>query len=218
MCDLRFKNGSSIILGGVSQSGKTSLTLNILRNIDDLVVDPKCKQNILFFYHQWQDLYEGFKKENIVKEWVNHLPSEEDVRNKTLIYKNRGGSIIVLDDFAQELNKDVVIIFSILAHHTNSIVILLTQNIFSKNKVFRDISLNGTYVILFKNPRDSSQVVNFAKQFAPGCIKYVIDSYKDATKVAYSYLLFDLHQSTPEHLRVRSSIFMPICSYMPKSK
>lgn len=219
--DLRFKNPSSFILGGVSQSGKTTFTLNLLRNIDYLFEDPRCKQNIIYFYNQWQKLYEAFKQENIVREWVNKLPTEDDVREKTLLYKERGGSVIVIDDFAQELNKDVVNIFSILCHHTNSVVILLTQNIFSKNKAFRDISLNASYVMLFKNPRDSSVIVNFARQFSPGNNGYIVEAYKDATRKAYSYLLFDLHQSTPEEIRVRSNILpteLPMCVYQNKSK
>ncbi len=217
--DLRFKNPSSFVLGGVSQSGKTTFTLNLLRNIEHLFEDPRCKQNIIYYYKQWQNSYESFKKENIVKEWLNHLPSEDDVKEKTLLFKDRGGSVIVIDDFAQELNKDVANIFSVLTHHTNSVVILLTQNIFSKNPVFRDISLNATFIVLFKNIRDASQVVHLAKQFAPGNNSYVIEAYKDATKNAYSYLLFDLHQSTPDNLRLRSRILpheLPMCVYEKK--
>jgi hypothetical protein len=217
--DTRFKVPSSIILSGPSQSGKTTWTLKALEHIDDLFEEPKCKQNIIFFYHQYQPLYERFQKKNIVKEWINRLPTEEDIYEKTLVYKDRGGSVIVIDDFAQEVNKDIVNIFSILTHHTNSVVILLTQNIFPKNPVFRDISLNSTYVILFKNPRDSSQIVNFAKQFAPGKTKFIAEVYRDATKNPYSYLLFDLHQSTLERLRVRSNVLpheQPMCIYQLK--
>jgi hypothetical protein len=217
--DLRFKNPSSFILGGVSQSGKTTFTLNLLRNIDQLFEDPRCKQNIIYFYKQWQESYENFKRENIVREWINHLLTEDDIKEKTLLYKDRGGSVIVVDDFAQELNKDIANIFSIYAHHTNSIVILLTQNIFSKNPVFRDISLNANYIILFKNIRDASQIVHLAKQFAPGNNTYVIEAYKDATKNAYSYLLFDLHQAQFDNLRLRSRILpheLPMCIYEKK--
>jgi hypothetical protein len=206
MHDLRFKNPSSFLLAGGSQSGKTTLTMNILRNIDRLFEDPRCKQNIIFYYHQWQHSYESFKKENIVKEWINKLPTQDDVLEKTLLYKDKGGSIIVIDDFAQEVTRDTVNIFSILVHHTNTVVFLLTQNIFPKNPVFRDISLNASYVIVFKNPRDSLQIVSFAKQFSPGNNKFVVDSYADATKRPYSYLLFDLHQTTPNILRLRSNI------------
>jgi hypothetical protein len=217
--DLRFKTPSSFILGGASQSGKTTFTFNLLRFVDDLFVTPKCKQNIVYYYNQWQDSYEQFQKENVVSKWINKLPTTEDVKEHTWLFKDDGGSILVIDDFAQQLNKDVVDIFSILCHHTNSVVILLTQNIFSKNKVFRDVSLNSSYVVLFKNPRDSSVIANFARQFAPGKNSYIVDAFKQATQLPYSYMLFDLHQSTPEHLRVRSNVLPhegPMKVWLPK--
>jgi len=217
--DLRFKIPSSFILGGVSQSGKTTFTLNLLRNIEHLFEDPRCKQNIIYFYKEWQNSYEQFKKEGIVKEWINNLPTQDDVKEKTLLYKDRGGSVLIIDDFAQELNKDIANIFSVLTHHTNSVVILLTQNIFSKNKFFRDVSLNATYLILFKNVRDASSIVHLAKQFSPGNNSYVIEAYKDATKNAYSYLLFDLHQAQFDNLRLRSNVLpheLPMCIYEKK--
>jgi hypothetical protein len=150
MFDTRFRNPSSFIVAGVSRSGKTTWVLNLLRNIDVLFVDPRCKQNIHFFYNEWQPSYESFVNEKIVSSWVNKMPSSEDVKKATALYTEKGGSVIVIDDYAQQLDKEIVELFSVLCHHTNSVVILLTQNLFSKNPVFRDISLNTTYVVLFK--------------------------------------------------------------------
>lgn len=216
--DLRFQNPCSFILGGASQSGKTTLTLNILRDIDNLFVEPRCKQNIIFYYHQWQPSYESFKKENIVKEWVNKLPTQDEVIEKTMAYTETGGSVIVIDDFAQDLNKDIVNIFSVLVHHTKTVVFLLVQNIFVKVPAFRDISLNATYIILFKNPRDGSQIMSLARQISPRNTRYILDAYRDTTKKAYSYLLFDLHQSTPDIIRVRNKILRsewPVEAFFP---
>jgi hypothetical protein len=206
MFDTRFKNPSAFLLGGVSQSGKTTFAFNILRNIKVLFEDPRCRQNIIYYYNQWQTSFDAFRKENIVKSWVDKLPTADKVKEVTALYKDRGGSVLVIDDFAQELTPDIVDLFSILCHHTNSVVILLTQNIFSKNRVFRDISLNSTYVVLFKNPRDASQITSFARQFAPGKTKYIVEAFKEATSKPYSYMLFDFHQSTPEEIRVRSRV------------
>ena len=73
--DLRFKNPSSFILAGSSQSGKTTLTFNILRNIETLFTDPRCRNNVIYFYNQWQKSYDLFRKEDIVKEWINLISS-----------------------------------------------------------------------------------------------------------------------------------------------
>ena len=82
----------------------------------------------------------------------------------------------------------------------------MTQNLFSKNPVFRDISLNATYNIIFKNPRDSSQISHFARQYAPGKAKMILDVYKKATQKPHTYLLFDNHQEMRDEVRIRSNI------------
>lgn len=51
-------------------------------------------------------------------------------------------------------------------------------------------------MVLFKNPRDSSQVTHLARQMYPGRFKFVQVSLKDATAVPYGYLLIDLKQDT----------------------
>lgn len=204
--DLRFRNPSSFILAGSSQSGKTTLTFNILRHIKTLFQDPRCRHNIIYFYNQWQSSYDCFRKENIVKEWINKLPTEEDIKEKTMLHKSKGGSVLVIDDFGQEVTKDIVKLFTVLSHHTKSVVIFLTQNIFAKVKGFRDVSINATYIILFKNPRDSSQIEHFARQVARSDSTWVIKAYEEATSSPFSYILFDFHQQTPKHLKIRSCI------------
>ena len=123
----------------------------------------------------------------------------------TLPYRE-GGSVIIVDDFANEITKDSIAIFTRLCHHTNSVVILLTQNIFCQNKAFREISLNATYVVLFKNPRDGSQITCYAKQFAPYKTAWVVEAYEDATRLPHSYVLFDNHQESPHVIRMRSHL------------
>ena len=206
--DMRFKNPTSFILAGPSQSGKTTFALNLLRQIDELFVTPECQQNIIYYYKEWQDTLANVQQENLVQQWVNALPTVDDFKERTLLHKETGGSIVIIDDFAQNLNADIVTIFSVLCHHYNATVILLTQNIFSKNPVFREISLNATYILLFKNPRDLSQISHYARQFNPGNSKFIIAAFRECTKLPHSYMLFDHHQSTDENLRIRSNIFI----------
>ena len=54
------------------------------------------------------------------------------------------------------------------------------------------MSLNCDYLVLFKFPRDSSQVNHLAKQMFPGHVKYMQEGFQDATKRPYGYLLCDL--------------------------
>lgn len=163
-------------------------------------------ERIIYFYHQWQPCFDTFREAGIVDEWLNELPTAELLREKTYAYREGRGSLIIIDDFMQQINEDIADLFTVLCHANRVSVILLTQNLFSKNPHFRTVSLNATYISIFKNPRDSSQITNFAKQFSPNNTRYLLDAYKACTSRAYSYMLFDHHQSTLEELRVRSDI------------
>ena len=93
------------------------------------------------------------------------------------------------------------------------------QNLFPKNKESRTISLNSQYIVVFKNPRDVSQMTTLAKQMYPGRVKFVQEAFVDATSTPYGYDLVDLKQDTPEDLRLRTSILPDDAVqyvYMPK--
>ena len=86
------------------------------------------------------------------------------------------------------------------------LVVLDDLNLFSKNKESRTISLNAQYMIVFKNPRDSSQLANLARQMYPGRGAFVQEAFADATASPYGYLLIDLKQNTPDDMRLRTSV------------
>lgn len=62
------------------------------------------------------------------------------------------------------------------------------------------MNLNVQYMVLFKNPRDTTQVSNLTKQMYTGHVRYVQEAFIDATSLLYGYLLVDLKQETPENL------------------
>ena len=83
----------------------------------------------------------------------------------------------------------------------------LVQNLFHKNKESRTISLSSQYIVVFKNPRDASQMSHLARQMYPGRVEFVQEAFKEGTSVPYGYLLVDLKQDTPEDMRLRTTIF-----------
>ena len=203
--DFRFRTPSSFLLAGASKSGKTTFTLNLLRNIEALFSNPECRHNVVYFYKEDQEAFDMFKEENIVRLWINRLPTSENIDQLTAGYE-RSGSVVVIDDFDLKVNGDIADIFRTKCHHKNCVVILLTQNIFCQKQFFREISLNCTYLVMFKNPRDASQINCLAKQVAPGAVAALVATFKKATRRPHSYLLFDTDQSTPEWQRVKSRV------------
>ena len=105
-----------------------------------------------------------------------------------------------------EADKSVTHMFTRLSHHKGISVFFLVQNIFNKNKEMRTISDNSHYVILFKIPRNRSQVSYLARQMSPGNTGYIQNAYEIATLPPHGYLLFDFKQNTPDELRLRSNI------------
>ena len=109
----------------------------------------------------------------------------------------------------QELSNDprITSLFTKGCHHRNLSVIFILQNIFHRGKELRDMSLNCHYLVLFKSPRDSSQINHLAKQMFPGHVKYMQESFQDATSRPYGYLLCDLKPETPTVFRLRTNVF-----------
>ena len=170
-------------------------------------------EKITWCYGEWQPLYSTLSTIHPNLECVEGLPdlSSFDPNNRNLV---------VIDDLMSETDERVTKLFTKKSHHCNTSVIYLVQNVFPKGKESRTISLNAQYMVLFKNPRDNTQVVNLAKQMFPGRVKYMQEAFRDATSVPHGYLFVDLKQSTPEHLRLRSNIIPDSgtyqCAYIPK--
>ena len=106
-----------------------------------------------------------------------------------------------------ESDDRVTALFTKQSHHRNISVMFISQNLFNQGKGNRTISLNCHYMVLFKNPRDSSQIIHLAKQMYPGKPGFLKGIFQDATNEPYGYLFIDLKQNTPDHFRLRTQIF-----------
>ena len=121
----------------------------------------------------------------------------------TAMFESTTRNLIVIDDLMAETDERVTTLFTKKSHHRKTSVLYLVQNLFPKNKESRTISLNSQYMVLFKNPRDASQMSHLARHMYPRRVKFA----QDATSVPYGYLLIDLKQDTPEDMRLRTPIF-----------
>jgi len=48
------------------------------------------------------------------------------------------------------------------SYHRNIIVVLITQNLFHQGSSSRDIYLKSKYIVVFKNPRNNTEIVQLA--------------------------------------------------------
>jgi hypothetical protein len=202
--NFKFVHPSSILLVGPSSSGKSILCYNLIKNIDK-IFDKKIVE-IIWCYSESQPLHEKITKISPLP--IRFLPGLPDIDEITQGDTNYEPKLLVLDDLmTQKSGNQIVDLFIKHSHHKNLSVIFILQNLFHQSKGMRDISINAHYLILMKNPREKAQINYFARQFLPENSKFVNEAYLDATSEPYSYILFDLKQETPDHLRIRSKIF-----------
>lgn len=194
-------------------SGKSFFVKQLLKNVDQMCNIKFDK--ILFFYGEYQSSYDDNYGREI--EFHEGLPSNEQLSRDIHLKK-----LIILDDLMRESSNDVICdLFTKGCHHRNLSVILISQNVFHQGKNQRTISINSNYLILFKNPRDRSQIFHLSRQIYPIDPKFLIEAYNDATTDPFGYILVDMKQSTPDNLRFRTKIFPldGICYvYVPRKK
>ena len=133
-------------------------------------------------------------------------------------FKPEENNLLVVDDGQNDYDAEMAKFFTRSAHHRSLTVIFIVQNLFFQSKHSRTISLNANYIVVLKAPRDAAQIGYLARQLYPTQPKFLVEAYKDCTSKPHSYMLLDLQQTTPDQLRVRSSILPnQICHvYQPK--
>lgn len=203
--DLRFVQGSTHLMVGPSGSGKTFRVADILRLKNQIIQNGESVRNVVFYFSTWQPVYGKLKEEKIVSKFVNKCPSNADFIDDVKEYQNDGGSIVVIDDFMSDINKDLVEIVTVSSRHMNTSTFILFQSLFPANPLGRQISLNVKYLHVHKNPRENAQIQYLARQLRPDDYKWIIEAYHEATSKPYSCFLIDLIQSREEHLRFRSN-------------
>ena len=192
--DPRWTHPFTSLISGPTGSGKTLFVQRFIQHLHDMT-DP-VPEEVIYCYGEWQPIYNTMKG----VQFVEGLPDVDQ-------WSGEKRRLVVIDDLMAETDQRVTKLFTKGCHHRNISVMYLVQNLFGKNKEHRTISLNSQYIVLFKNPRDGSQITNLAKQMYPGNVKYFQDAFKNATVLPHSYLLIDLRQTTEEILRLRSNIF-----------
>lgn len=123
------------------------------------------------------------------------------------LFEDKKPRLVIIDDMMRESDESVVDLFTKHSHHLSVSAIFICQNIFYKGKGQRDISLNSHYIVAYKNPRDRIQFTTLARQICPQNAAYMKEIFEDATAESYGYLVMDLTQTTPDHLRYRTKIF-----------
>lgn len=184
-------------------SGKTTWIFNLLKNAECLI-EPS-PDRIVYCYKEYQFKFDEMKRELKNIEFLEGLPGDDPN-----FWDENVNNFLIIDDLAFSCynSSHIANIFCVGSHHKNLSVALLTQNLFGQGKESRTISLNCSYIIVFKNPRDGSQINYLSRQIFPNNKSLVTKAYDFITKGnPFSYLCIDLKQNMNDDLRLRTNIF-----------
>ena len=182
------------LIAGPTGSGKSMFVKRFVTNIQHMM--SPVPHRITWCYGEYQTLYGTIDG----VDFVQGLPDLDSMDPQTR-------HLVVIDDLMTETDERVASLFTKKSHHRNISVMYIVQNLFHQGKHHRTISLNAHYMVVFKNPRDASQIHSLARQMFPQKPGFILEAYEAATAEPHGYLLIDMKQQTPDRLRLRSHIF-----------
>ncbi len=191
-----FRAPATVLLAGPTMSGKSHLMVEILNNIKSMMSPPP--DRIVYCYKRLQELFSSIPGLEL-NEGLPDIDSFDPTRN----------NMVILDDLMDDCdsNPEIQRLFTVDAHHKNISTFLITQNLFSKGKCARTISLNSNYMVIFNNPRDRAQIQHLSRQIFPSNPRFLNECYTDACESKdYGYLFLDLTQKTKQRHRVQTNI------------
>lgn len=187
-------NRNTIICGSTN-SGKTCCMLQIIK---EGLVEPM-PQKIIYMFNVKQRFMSLWNrnKDNPHIDFVEGLDFS----------KVTPKSILVIDDLLLDINKDVASSFILGSHHKEISLFFITQNLFPRDPLFRLMSLNCHYFILFQNPRNYRQVETLARQAFVNDVDRVIQAYKSASQQTRGFIVLTFNPLIPNELRVITDYF-----------
>ena len=132
-----FQHPFTCLIAWPTSSGKTVFTSKLIRYVDALVT-PSIEE-IIYCFALCQPEHVKIQQQNSRIKFVKGLPDFENI--------NVGvRRLVVVDDMISELNSQIESMFIRGSHHLGISLCLITQNIFSRVKSFRNLSLNAQYI------------------------------------------------------------------------
>ena len=182
---------SNILVIGASQSGKTTTVLKI---IDQKLIEPM-PNKIIYLYAARQPFMD---------DWKDKIQFVEGL-DLSMIKDASEDKLLIIDDLMLSLNKDLAHHFIAGSSHKRTTTIFITHAIFLNNDLYRLISNNTQYMMIFHNKRNFSQVARLAGQVLGSERDLMLEAYKSID--AYEFVLLSFHQRVPRELLIVTDFF-----------
>lgn len=113
-------------------------------------MDRSSPEKIVWCYREWQPAYETLQDQ--VK-FIRDIPEED----KKLEGDFSTRLLLIFDDMMDgKAIESIVDLFTHKAHHRNTSMIYITQNVFDRAAQHRTISLNAHYMAFFKKTPETN--------------------------------------------------------------
>ena len=183
---------------GPSRCGKTFFVSKLIQNVSTFTKSPP--QKIIYIYKVWQSIFN--EHDNIV-----FIKEQDDLTEKMKDAAMGESSLIIFDDLINsKYLEEIANLFVVDGRHSNYSMIYLSQRMFVNNEYFRQISNNCDYLVIFRNPRNYSEIRTLAQQITPLNLE-LIQIYSKACKFPFSYLFINLTQEGEEKVKYLSHLF-----------
>jgi hypothetical protein len=217
-----FKHPFTMCVSGSTGSGKTEWIMRFLENLN-LLVHPPIHYLLYCYGEVNQNIYKLQQLENRVhsRSQTFKVKTHEGVPDldfvRELATQTGGHLLMVLDDLMIGLKAEFLdIVFTRGSHNWGLSVVLVTQHLF--NRELRTARNNSHYLCLMRNPAGALQIRNLGVQIFPTQTRHFMESYGDATREKFGYLLVDLHPKSDEEERLKTNIYPGeyLIFYVPK--
>ena len=177
----------------MSGSGKTHFVLQVIKN---KLIHP-FPSRIFYMYNVEQDFMKTWNSTdgNPKISFIKGLDFEKMDTNEP--------SMLVIDDLVLQKNVQVAEAFILGSHHKKISLFYLTQSLFHNDNIYRTMSSNSHYMVLFHSLRNSRQLNTLARQiFAGKDLERLKNAYKRASERDRGFVVLNFSPESPKELTV----------------
>ena len=190
---IKFLASHNCIIFGPSRAGKTEFILQVIRQ---KLVHPMPRKIYYMFgvKQDWMDTWNKNEEQAIT--FLEGMSFDQmDTSEPTLL--------VVDDLILSGDNKEMANCFILGSHHKKISTFYITQNLFPNCPMFRVLSSNCHYFVLFNSQRHFRQIQTLARQmFCGEDIKRVTRAYKRTSQQDRAFILLSLAPGIPRQLTV----------------
>ena len=187
---LKFFANSNILVIGSTGSGKTTAVLKIIK---ERRIEPM-PSKIFYMYGAHQPFMDTWNLEdNPQITFIEGLQLD-------IIDNYEESKLLICDDLIMSLSRDLAKHFIAGSHHKQTTTIFITHSLFLNNELYRLISNNSQYIMLFKNKRNFAQVSRLGRQILGVEYQRLLEAYKYIG--AFQFVLLSFHPRVPDELLV----------------